>query len=529
MRNVQIKTHRRFLSTAIASGTLRVLILAIWSLALAGCARRPYADHLLPTFMHEESPAGAPPPIEGQAACCPCGSDTGGQAASGTPDASAKTLPTPEQVVAHTSQESAGVVQAQAIEELSAPSPLPISGITLDQAIAESLRADPKLRAGWEAIRQAHADLITSGLPPNPTLTVNAVFLPFRPFTPARPGGPPELDYIAGFPVDWFLFGKQAAAVADAQLNIDVSAADYADLVRQRVAGTVAAFYDVLEAQAMLNLASEDLASLKRVEGITRQRANLGGVGTIEVDRMRLSVLDSQRDVRNREATLLTAKARLRASLGKEHGDPAFDVAGSLDVPNPAALLRIEEAVALADENRPDIISLRRQIDRARSGVCVETTKAYPAITPSAGLTRQYQTDIGVPDASSCSLSVNVVVPLFDRNQGNISKSKSALVQSVFNLQSQLVQLRADVEQAGAEFAAARADVTSIGPEQLQAAKSVRDRTEGAYKAGGKTLLEVIDAERAYRDTHRSYIMGQSAYWHSLERLNAALGKQVLR
>ena len=120
-------------------------------------------------------------------------------------------------------------------------------------------------------------------------------------------------------------------------------------------------------------------------------------------------------------------------------------------------------------------------------------------------------------------------VPLFDRNQGNINKAQSLLAQTCYNLQAQMIQLRAEIEQAVAEFQAARVDVTAVGPEQLQTARSVRDRTEAAYQAGGKTLLEVIDAERAYRDTNRTYILGQSTYWHSLHQLNAALGKQVLR
>ena len=68
----------------------------------------------------------------------------------------------------------------------------------------------------------------------------------------------------------------------------------------------------------------------------------------------------------------------------------------------------------------------------------------------------------------------------------------------------------------------------SIGPQQLAAAKSVRDRTVAAYGLGGKTLLDVLDAQRAYRDTHRNYILGQSAYWHALHKLNAAVGQQVL-
>jgi cobalt-zinc-cadmium efflux system outer membrane protein len=118
---------------------------------------------------------------------------------------------------------------------------------------------------------------------------------------------------------------------------------------------------------------------------------------------------------------------------------------------------------------------------------------------------------------------------LFDRNQGNIHKAQSVATQAALNLQAQLAQLHAEIKQAVAEFESAKDDAISIGPEQLKTARTVRDRTEAGFRAGGKTLLEVIDAENAYRDTHRSYILAQSTYWHTLHRLNAAIGKQVLR
>jgi cobalt-zinc-cadmium efflux system outer membrane protein len=424
---------------------------------------------------------------------------------------------------------------AQATEEISLPEPMGAlaaaaeSGMTLEEAVLEALQCDPTLRAGAEAIHQAEADFETSRLPPNPTLTLNGTYLPLRPFTAATPGGPPELDVIAGYPVDWFLFGKRAAAIGSAKLGVCVSTADYADLVRQRVSGAIAAFYDVLEAHAMLDLAREDLASQKRVEHITQQQVQLGGAGSIEVDRIRISVLNSQREVCDRQTALITAKAKLLAALGRTNASATFNVKGSLQIPHAATTPQTQQAIELAAQNRPDIASLRRQIEKAQAEIRVQKTTAYPSLTPAVGYTDQYQTSQGSPDAQSMSVSLVASVPLFDRNQGNIHKAQSTATQAVLNLQAQLVQLHAEIAQAVAEFDSAKEDATLVGPEQLRTARSVRDRTEAGFKAGGKTLLEVIDAETAYRDTHRTYILSQSAYWHTLHRLNAAIGKQVLR
>ena len=58
----------------------------------------------------------------------------------------------------------------------------------------------------------------------------------------------------------------------------------------------------------------------------------------------------------------------------------------------------------------------------------------------------------------------------------------------------------------------------------LETAKSLRDKTEAAYKAGGRKLLDVIDAQRAYRDRVQASVTNQADYWRTLYRLNAAVG-----
>lgn len=49
------------------------------------------------------------------------------------------------------------------------------------------------------------------------------------------------------------------------------------------------------------------------------------------------------------------------------------------------------------------------------------------------------------------------------------------------------------------------------------------------YKEGGRSLLEMLDAQRTYRDVARSAVIDQAAYWKALHKLNAAIGKQVLK
>jgi cobalt-zinc-cadmium efflux system outer membrane protein len=522
--------------------TLRAGMRLVWafSLAATGCAIRDYAPSVPAFFMGDAGHTRTTHEVHEWTEPQPQPPDDRSRAA---PPANDMVLDTPFRAlskcelltVVETSTAAEGNIQLTAAQATPKEEPELIrpveSGISLNEAIMGCLSADPKLRAAWEEINKAKGDLLTSSLLPNPTLTGDGLLMPLtRAFTPTNQGGPPQTDWLIAFPIDWFVFGKRAAAIASARLGVEVTAADYSEMVRQRVSAAIAAYYDVLEAHALLELAKQDLENLRDVERMAKERLKVGGIAEIDVDRARLAVFDSQRELRRRETALVSAKAVLRALMGRLDFDPSFAAAGSLTVAEPAEPLAAEEALAVAEQERPDLISLRRQLAKAEADVGLEQRKAFPNVTPSAGYTRQFQaTTIGFPDASSWNVLLNMSLPLFDRNQGNILKARSVEAQTYSLLQGQLVNMRAEIEQAVQEFKMAHTNVTADDAKQLENARSVLARVKAAYKTGGKTLVEVLDAERAYRDTYRLVISSRSSYWHALYKLNAAMGRQILR
>ena len=382
-----------------------------------------------------------------------------------------------------------------------------------------------------EVIIQAKADLWTSSLFPNPTMLVDGLMLPTRGVTPERTSGPTQMDVFASYPIDWFLFGKRAAAMSSARLGVRQSESDYADLIRQRVATTATAFYDVVEAKEQLKLAHEDVANLKKVEAITEKAVKVGNRAKVDLDRIRLDMLKSEQAVREAESALEVAKAKLRSLFGRTDPDPAFDVTANIDAPLTAELIPLEKAYALAQENRPDIQSLRWQVDKARADVVVEDRKRFPEVTPAVGYTRQYQGPaLAQPDADSWNVSITTTVPLFNRNQGNRMKAQSIAVQNSFNLDGALVDLRAEVTQTYQDFDTAQKNAQAIAQDQKKSAQDVLDKITQSFEApgaGGMRYVDVLDAQRSYRDTYRAYISSRANYWRSAYRFSAAIGKQI--
>jgi cobalt-zinc-cadmium efflux system outer membrane protein len=407
------------------------------------------------------------------------------------------------------------------------PEPAVEAALTLDQAINAALRNDPRLRAAFENINQAHGDFINASLLPNPNNNLSYTLLPLtHPFTVRKTGGPPQLDVGLNWGIDWFLFGKRLAAMAPASLNVQASEADYADAVRQRVAEVTQAFYTALETRDLVGVLRQQVENFERVEAALVKAVDAGGRPRVDLNRVRLDLFDSRRALRSAESDAAVARARLRALLGP--GGPVPDIIGSLDAPLGGTVLSADESFVLAEQNRPDLQALRVKVSRAEADVVNQERKGYPEVTPQVGYTYQFQEKaVRAPNANSYGLGVVWSVPIFNRNQGERLKAASNVVQSQYELEAGRVEARAEIEAALQELLAARANAQTLTEDQLKLAADVRDTLQRAYQAGGRTLLEVLDANRNYSETLRASVTTRAAYWRALYRYYSAIGRQV--
>ncbi len=168
-----------------------------------------------------------------------------------------------------------------------------VQKITLPLAIQMCVRQNFRIQAGAEKVRQAEGDLITASLIPNASVVADYQLIPLQHADINNQLGPPQADVMLTVPIDWLLFGKRVAAMHAAQLGIEVSNADYADVHRLQVGRTVDACYEILANEKYLKLAEENLEELQALEKLTEELAKNKKAGKIELDRMKLAVLEA--------------------------------------------------------------------------------------------------------------------------------------------------------------------------------------------------------------------------------------------
>jgi len=417
---------------------------------------------------------------------------------------------------------------AVAAEQLLTPRDSPTAW-TFNQVIATTLTSDPRLKVGKEDIRQAQAEYVTSSLLPNPDLTVEGAALPYRRLERGDyTGGPPELNFQVEFPIDWFLFAKRKAEMNSARWEVHQAQAEYADLIRERIMETAIVFYDVLAAKAMLNIVRQDTELLIRLEAVAKEGVTAGGLPAVEWKRIRLELMQSRQELIEAEKELDVLKAQLRSQFGSTDYDPSFDITGSLDVPAVLDLMPLEAAFATARQNRPDIRALRMGVSKAQADVLIEKRNVYPDVTLGAGMGREYAVLMEEEkNYNNWGIGLTVTIPLFDRNQGGRLAARSALTQRNRELQAGIADLRAEVVEADRELRTAHQLSNVIATEEVTLSREIRDIMVEGFQAGGRPLIDALDAERSYRETVRTFVTSRANYWRAFYTYNSVVGIQA--
>jgi cobalt-zinc-cadmium efflux system outer membrane protein len=116
----------------------------------------------------------------------------------------------------------------------------------------------------------------------------------------------------------------------------------------------------------------------------------------------------------------------------------------------------------------------------------------------------------------------------FDRNQGEIARTKYALLQAQETQAATSDTVLSDVSSAYEAVRSNEEVVQLYTSGYLHEAEESRDISEYAYKRGATSLLDFLDAERSNRATQLAYRQSLADYMTALEQLKEAVGTRTL-
>lgn len=367
--------------------------------------------------------------------------------------------------------------------------------LSLARAFEVAKKENPRILGARHRLSAARADAITAGLLPNPTLDVGALAFTHGVVT----GGREELTF--GLAQQAPIFGSLGLRRESAERFASSEEREAAETVWQTMCDVKLAYLRLQLAQARVQVYAVAKADLDRSYAIISERTSGGANPTY--DRARVAIERGNLSTRQADAEVEQSEARVALALAIGGSTlRSSELAANAEIGAPAeATQNVVDLTALAMERRPSAkaAELRIEANKASVGYYSRARLPIPELRIAYG---RYLRVPGASESGGAFLGgINIPLPLFDRNQGRIARAEAEVQLADSERGSIRRQIQLDVESAHAELEIRTRAWRSFKTEITAEVASLRIAAEMLYKEGRSSVLELLDAHRAFLES----------------------------
>jgi cobalt-zinc-cadmium efflux system outer membrane protein len=378
---------------------------------------------------------------------------------------------------------------------------------------------NPALHAADLSVDEARAQEITAFLRPNPTSTIG-----LDQFDPISPNPYRPLAYLFPLISTSYLHereGKRDLRLESAQKGTEITASQRADLERNLIFSLRGAFVQALQAEAILEVAHDNLIYYDRLLTVSQDRLSAGDISQVDMQRLDLQRAQYESDVQIAEVSARNAKIQLLQLLNLKTPVDQFDITGTFEYTE--TLLQPDELRRMALASRPDLAAAAQAVDKASTDhrLAVSNGSADPTFSADIGRNPPIPVYIGG--------SVSVPLRIFDRNQGEKVRTQIEIDRMRRLQEIATAQVYADVDSALSTLNGNIHLLRAYKAKYLDEAAKVRDTISFAYQNGGASLLDFLNAQNEYRSIRLSYLNLVGSYFTSANQVNLAVGREVIQ
>ena len=400
------------------------------------------------------------------------------------------------------------------------------TALTWQQVKDKFTASNPTLKAAQLNIEESRALEITANLRPNPTFTGTVDQIdPFAPANSPSTGtsGYRPLQYALPFASFGYLHErdhKRELRLESARKSTDVAADTFSDQERTLLFNLRNAFVQTLQAKAVQQNARENLAYWDRELDVNRKRLAAGDLAQVDLDRLELQRVQFESDLETALVNLRTAKIQVLALLNDRTPVDRFDTTGPFDFID--RLMPIEEFRNAAVAARPDLKVAFDNVELAKANhqLAVANGSTDPTFTVDFARNPPIPVYFGV--------SVSIPLRIFDRNQGEKARTQVEIGRSEHARDAAQAQVFSDVDSAYFTLVSALNLLRPYRDKYLKLAEDTRNKVAFSYQHGGASLLDYLDAEKAWRDTRLAYLNLIGSYLTASAQMNLAVGREVI-
>ena len=387
------------------------------------------------------------------------------------------------------------------------PSP---GGYTLSQIVQLALRHNPMMNGAEAVLEQSQSQRVTAGAYLNPTITGSAGRGSIR--DPNTGVSITERTITVEQPLEWL--GKRTARqrAADAGVAGALAGVDETKvLVMTEVKG---AFFQLLLAQQDAQLARENLKTVEDLVKLVSARVSTREAPKFELVKATVELQKTRKDLARADNALLVARAKLNTVTGKALGE-SFAIQGEFETVRSGLDLRVLTDQAL--DRHPALRRQQKAVEQAEFTIEQERASRMPNVA----VIGQYHREAG---DESITAGLSVPLPLWYRRQGEIGTAMGAHRRAQAERARMQQELEQTIPQHFQEVRTAQEQMQVFEQGLLYQAKEAFDIAQFSFRHGVASLLEVIDAQRVYRQTLLEYAQARADHSIALARLERAVG-----
>lgn len=381
--------------------------------------------------------------------------------------------------------------------------------VSLDEALAMFYQRNLDLIAAQYNVDQARADELVAGAIPNPVLGFQLSELSHNPNLGSQARGCNHDATASCGPAEIFSFtqlieiaGKRGLRMESSAFGTLAAESDFKDAVRIFSNLVSDSYYDLLQMQKNRWLAEELVQHYKQIAEVNRLRLKGGDISEADYLRVKMEASRAESDLDNAMAAEEQAQAKLLMLLRWPEKDLKLVAKEQWPVIRDLGQQTDEaELMQKAFVQRPDLVADKQRADQADKALELARRLKYPDLTVNAG----YARDPSNNALNSFFVGVNVPVPLFYQYQGESDKAAVQMSQSRVAVEQTELAIRNEVTSALAIWRSSDRILQRFHQGLLEEATTVRNSAELAYSRGATSVLDLIEAQRSYKNIMRDY------------------------
>jgi outer membrane protein len=344
---------------------------------------------------------------------------------------------------------------------------------------------------------------------------------------------PPErnLGVGADLLVPVYSGGAVSNGIAAAKERIQAGQADLRNTESTLFANVVAAYMDVLRTEALVALATNNVAVLRTNLEATSDRFQIGDLTITDVAQSRSRLAVAEGDLQSAEANLIGAREAYVRLVGQEPGE--------LDAPPPLPGLpgTVGEAIVSALENNPNLEAAKQRAEAAGFDTKVAGAGRLPTV--SLFVNGDYSDFFGtlrsnfpglVQREVTANAGVRVTMPVFQAGlpaarQRQAGARESAALEDVIAAERQII---AETRSTYASWQAANAVIKSAQA-AVEAAELSLEGVRAENSIGNRTIIEVLNAEQELVQARSQLVTARRNAYVAGFNLLALMGKAEAR